>query len=471
MAKKDITVPEIGEKITSGTVVGVMVKKGDKVRAEDPIIEFETDKAVVEIPAPEDGTISEVLVEEGQDVDVGAVIARLETEGGADADDEAEEPSKKETEAKDDKAGEEQQEAGEEDEAEQDESSEEDVKKAEKDQPEEAEETEETEDAKDKKPSERMPKKGAVPGTQEGISARKSLAPASPTVRRLARELGADINDIEGTGPEGRITPDDVKAHVKQVVSGKKRSAPMDATRDLPDFSKWGQTEREDMTNVRRITAEGMARAWSTVAHVTQFDKADITFIEAFRKKYNPLVEKEGGKLTVTAVLLKVIASALQKYPRFNATVDMENEQIIYKKYCHIGMAVDTDRGLLVPVIRDVDKKGIKQLAIELVDISEKARSKKIAPEDMEGGTFTISNQGGIGGTDFTPIVYWPQVAILGVSRASVEPRYIDGEFQPRTILPLSLSYDHRANDGADAARFLRWVVEALESPFLLQFD
>lgn len=462
MAKKDITVPEIGEKITSGTVVGVMVKKGDKVRAEDPIIEFETDKAVVEIPAPEDGTISEVLVEEGQDVEVGAVIARLETEGGAEADDEAEEPSRKETEAKDDKAGEEQQEAGEEDEAEQDESSEKDVKKAEKDQPEEAEETEEPQDARDKEPSERMPKKEAVPGTQEGVSARKSLAPASPTVRRLARELGADINDIEGTGPEGRITPDDVKAHVKQVVSGKKRSSPKGAAHDLPDFSKWGETEREDMTNVRRITAEGMARAWSTVAHVTQFDKADITSIEAFRKKYNPLVEKEGGKLTVTAVLLKVIASALQKYPRFNATVDMENEQIIYKKYCHIGMAVDTDRGLLVPVIRDVDKKGLFELARELMTLSTKARDGKLLPADMQGGVFSISSLGGIGGTAFTPIVNAPEVAILGVSRTEMKPVWNGETFVPRLILPLSLSYDHRVVDGADGVRFTTLLVSLL---------
>lgn len=474
MAKKDITVPEIGEKITSGTVVGVLVKKGDKVRAEDPIIEFETDKAVVEIPAPADGTVSEVLVEEGQDVDVGAVIARMDTEGAAETEEEPEKEAEDEAEKKEEPEKKAEEETPEQEEPEpQKEAKEEepaDEEGAEEEPEEEPEEKEQPKKARKEAP--RIPEKKAVPGTQEGVSEKRAMAPASPTVRRLARELGADITSIEGTGPGGRITPDDVKAHVKQIVSGGKRKAPQAAAaRELPDFTQWGEVEREDMTNVRRLTAEGMANAWNTVAHVTQFDKADITAIEAFRKKYGAIVEKEGGKLTVTAIVLKVIGAALQKFPRFNASVDMSAEQIIYKNYCHVAMAVDTDRGLLVPVIRDVDKKSIKQLAIELVEISDKARSKKISPEDMEGGTFTISNQGGIGGSDFTPIVYWPQVAILGMSRASVEAKYIDGEFQPRTILPLSLSYDHRANDGADAARFLRWVTEALENPFLLDFD
>jgi pyruvate dehydrogenase E2 component (dihydrolipoamide acetyltransferase) len=459
MSKQDITVPEIGEKITSGTVVGVMVKQGDRVRAEDPVIEFETDKAVVEIPAPADGVITEVLVKEGQDIDVGAVIARMDTQTDA----QAEPESEAESDADD---GDEPEQDADAQKSSDEQTEQEASAKTETPEPRPEEKTSDSQEA-----SRRMPERESVPGTQEGVATASSLAPASPTVRRLARELGADINQIDGSGPGGRITPDDVKSFVKQVVSGRSRPTSGAAVPELPDFSRWGDIEREDMTTVRRITAEGMANAWTTVAHVTQFDKADITALEQFRRQYNPLVEKEGGKLTVTAILLKVIASALQRFPRFNATVDMNAGQIVYKSYCHVGIAVDTDRGLLVPVIRDVDKKGIKQLSIELKDVSDRARSKKVSPEDLEGGTFTISNQGGIGGTDFTPIVYWPQVAILGVSRAGVEPRFIDGEFQPRTMLPLSLSYDHRANDGADAARFLRWVTEALENPFLLHFD
>jgi pyruvate dehydrogenase E2 component (dihydrolipoamide acetyltransferase) len=238
-----------------------------------------------------------------------------------------------------------------------------------------------------------------------------------------------------------------------------------------PDFGRWGNIEREEMSKVRSITAKNMSAAWSAIPHVTQFDKADITELERFRKKYSRIVEDAGGKLTVTAVLLKVIAAALEHFPRFNASIDVGKNEIIYKKYYHIGMAVDTDRGLLVPVIRDVNKKSIVELAVELTELAEKARRKQIRPDDLEGGTFTISNQGSIGGTDFTPIIYWPQVAILGVSKASTLPAYIDGELKPRKILPLSLSYDHRVNDGADAARFLSWVVEALEHPLLLSFE
>ena len=236
----------------------------------------------------------------------------------------------------------------------------------------------------------------------------------------------------------------------------------------LPDFSRWGKIEKVSLRGVRRKTAQHLALAWNTIPHVTQFDKADVSELEGLRKRFSPKAEKAGGKMTMTAIALKVVASALKAFPQFNASIDMATEEIIYKRYINIGVAVDTDRGLLVPVIRDVDKKNIIELAVELSTVSAKARDKKLAAEDMEGGSFTITNLGGVGGTAFTPIVNYPEVAILGISRSQVEPVWMSDKFEPRSLLPLSLSYDHRIIDGADAARFLRWVVDALEQPFLL---
>jgi pyruvate dehydrogenase E2 component (dihydrolipoamide acetyltransferase) len=239
----------------------------------------------------------------------------------------------------------------------------------------------------------------------------------------------------------------------------------------LPDFSRWGEIDRQPMRAVRRKTAEHLSAAWATIPHVTQHDLADITHLEDLRKKYAKQAEASGANLTVTAIAVKIVASALRVFPQFNASIDLANEAIIFKKYVHVGVAVDTDRGLLVPVIRDADTKNILQLAVELTQLSEKARNRKLSLEEMQGGCFSISNLGGIGGTSFTPIVNAPEVAILGISRARMEPVYrgpASGDFYARLMLPLSLSYDHRAIDGADGARFLRWVAEALEQPFLL---
>ena len=234
----------------------------------------------------------------------------------------------------------------------------------------------------------------------------------------------------------------------------------------LPDFTKWGEVERKPMSNIRRKTAEHLGNAWNMIPHVTQHDKADITGIDALRKQYGARVERSGGKLTVTAVALKIVEAALRRFPQFNASIDQAKNEIVYKKAIHIGVAVDTDRGLLVPVIRDVDKKGIAELAADLAKASEKARAGKLSLDEMQGGGFTITNLGGIGGTAFTPIVNWPEVAILGMSRGGYEPVYNGQTFEPRMMLPLSLSYDHRVIDGADGARFLRWVAEAFEQPF-----
>jgi pyruvate dehydrogenase E2 component (dihydrolipoamide acetyltransferase) len=295
-------------------------------------------------------------------------------------------------------------------------------------------------------------------------------APAAPSVRRMARELGVDIAQVAGTGDAGRISIEDVKAHAKRLVTGAARSGGSSAE-PLPDFTRWGQVERQPMRAVRRKTAEHLTAAWTTIPHVTQGDLADVTGLEELRKRHAKSVEAAGGNLTVTAIAVKVAAAALKVFPQFNASIDLGSDEIILKKFVNIGVAVDTDRGLLVPVIRDADRKNILQISVELKQLSEKARNRKIALEEMQGGCFSISNLGGIGGTYFTPIVNAPEVAILGISRASIQPRHDNGAFVPRLMLPLSLSYDHRVIDGADGIRFLRWVVEALEQPFLLSLQ
>jgi pyruvate dehydrogenase E2 component (dihydrolipoamide acetyltransferase) len=307
---------------------------------------------------------------------------------------------------------------------------------------------------------------GKVAGTD------RDPIPAAPHVRRLAREIGVNIRSVPGSGPGGRITEDDVKQCAKNALM--QASVAAQAPRssfvepELPDFAKWGKTERVSIRGVRRKTAEHLRQAWNTIPHVTQQDRADITELEQLRAKFAPRAEEAGGKMTVTAIALKVCASALKVFPQFNASIDMGKEEIIYKQYINIGVAVDTDRGLLVPVIRDVDKKNIVELAAEMTQLSKKARERKLTVEEMEGGTFTITNLGGIGGTGFSPIVNHPEVAILGLSRSRMEPEWVNNKFEPRLILPLSLSYDHRLIDGADAARFLRWIAEAFEQPFLL---
>jgi pyruvate dehydrogenase E2 component (dihydrolipoamide acetyltransferase) len=292
--------------------------------------------------------------------------------------------------------------------------------------------------------------------------------PAAPSVRRLARELGVDISLISGTGQGGRISLDDVQAYVRAAMAGGAPAHAAGAAVPLPDFNKWGEVERKPMSNIRRKTSEHLSHAWVTIPHVTQHDKADITALEALRKQYGPQAEKAGGKLTVTAIALKIVAGAIRRFPQFNSSLDIASGEIVFKKSVHVGVAVDTERGLLVPVIRDVDRKGIVELSVELARASEKARAGKLTLDDMQGGGFTITNLGGIGGTSFTPIVNWPEVAILGVSRGSQEPAWNGSSFDPKLMLPLSLSYDHRVIDGADAARFLRWVAEAFEQPLVM---
>ena len=446
----EFTLPELGENISQGDLVRLMVAPGTKVSEGQPVMELETDKAVVEVPSSVNGVVKEVKVKEGEKIKVGQVIFTLE--GGA----AAPEPAKKQTGPVEYVTGQTgarlafqaaiRAEGKTEEQA------------LPPDQPQLA-------------PSAfSMPLQlGKVAGTEH-----RQPVPAAPSIRRLARELGVDIYEVNGNGPGGRISEDDVKARAKGLISAVISAAQAPpvaghfAAPKLPDFSKWGKTERVSMRGVRRKTAEHLAESWNTIPHVTQQDRADITELEQLRARFAPKAQEAGGKMTVTAIALKVCAAALKVFPQFNASIDIEKEEIVYKQYIHIGVAADTDRGLLVPVIRDVDKKNIVELAVELSQLSKKARDKKLTPAEMEGGTFTITNLGGIGGIGFTPIVNLPEVAILGLSRSRMEPEWINGKFEPRLILPLSLSYDHRLIDGADAARFLRWIAEAFEQPFLL---
>lgn len=455
----EFKLPELGENIESAEVLDVLVSVGDTISTDTPVLEIETDKATIEVPSDVSGVVKEVLVSAGQSAKVGQTVLRLEAVAG-EAGSEPEPEPQAEQEAEAEPKAEPEAESGPEAESEPE-------AEAER-QP----EPERTAPTVASLPPTKKPGQNGAPGTP------RSLAPAAPSTRRLAREIGVDINLVPGRGPGGRISIDDVKAFAKTVMrsigggtavaQAAPVSAPAAAAAPLPDFSKWGEVRREKMSGIRRKTAQQMSLAWTTIPQVTQFDKADITALEALRKQINQSSE---AKVTVTAILLKVMGSALKKFPNFNASIDLASEEIVYKDFYNIGVAVDTERGLLVPVVHDVVGRNIAELAGELNTIAEKARNRKIGPDDLQGSCITITNLGGIGGYAFSPIVNPPEVAILGVARASMEPVFGDGRFRARLMMPLCLSYDHRLIDGADAARFLRWICEALENPALLAFE
>ncbi len=444
----DFRLPELGENIDQGDLVRLMISPGSKVSEGQPVMELETDKAVVEVPSSVTGTVKEIKVKEGEKVKVGQVIFTLE--GGASSPEKAKHaPVEHISEQHEARLS---------------------LQAAIRAEGKTAAQVFLPDQPPPLAPTAfAMPEQlGKVAGTEH-----RAPAPAAPHVRRLAREIGVDIYEVKGTGPGGRIREDDVKAFAKSLLTSAAAAAGAAQGRqfaqpELPDFTKFGKVERVSMRGVRRKTAQHLWEAWTTIPHVTQQDKADITELEQLRARFAPKAQEAGGKMTVTAIALKVCASALKVFPQFNASIDMSKEEIIYKQYINIGVAVDTDRGLLVPVLHEVDKKNIVELAAELTQLSKKARDKKLLPSEMEGGTFTITNLGGVGGTGFSPIVNFPEVAILGLSRSSMEPVWMNGKFEPRQVLPLSLSYDHRLIDGADAARFLRWIAEAFEQPFLL---
>ena len=419
----EFRLPELGEGIESGQVIEVLVAPGDRVSVEQPLLEVETDKAAVEIPSPADGTVIEVCVSTGDTVGINQLLVKIDGEGEKPSSEKDASPGAAAKEGK--------------------------TVAAEKPVP------------KTKPPGEKQP---SPPGVSVGSEAAAGPleVPAAPSVRRLARELGVGLRSVPGTGPRGRILERDVKAHAKAIIKSASSAPAEPAEPPLPDFSRWGETAAESFSTVRKLTAERLTQAWAA-PHVTQFDKAYVSRLEDLRKLNKEKVAAAGGNLTVTAILVKAISGALSEFPKFNSSIHMGSSTIVYKKYINIGVAVDTERGLLVPVIRDADKKDITEISVELTDISSAAREKKLSADRLRGGTFTITNLGGIGGVFFTPILNPPEVAILGVSRSSVEPAYVKGELVGKLMLPLSLSYDHRLIDGAEAARFLRWLCETLE--------
>ena len=422
----EFKVPDLGENIESADVINVLVKNGDIISKDDGIIEIETDKATVEVPSSVTGKIIKVNVKTGDKVKVGDVLIKVESTDSISTIKKDVEEVKKES-GEEEKMG--------------------------------AVEKNDTVkgEVEEMKPGERDEQPPILRGS----------APAAPSVRRIARELGVDINQVPGTGANGRISMDDVKAYVKKIMQSKDEGVGLGIKKEaLPDFTKYGGIERVPMNKIREKTATHLSYAWAVTPHVTQFDKTDITEFEKDRKELSKQVEKHGAKLTVTSILIKIISEGLKKFPQFNSSIDMEKKEVIFKRYINIGVAVDTEYGLLVPVIKNANEKNLVEISVELNELAQKARDKKLSLEEMQGGCFTITNLGGIGGTYFTPIVNSPEVAILGISRGNYEPVYTkEGNFEPRLMLPLSLSYDHRIIDGADAIRFLRWVCEALEEP------
>jgi pyruvate dehydrogenase E2 component (dihydrolipoamide acetyltransferase) len=437
----EIKLPALGENVAAGDVVDVKVNVGDNVKEGQALVEVEAEKSTVEVPSPQAGRIVRIHIKKGDKVKTGQALMTIEGSNGKPTTAPvAQAPAQAVAAAPEAKV---QPEA---------------VQPEAKVQP-------EVPAARRPAAADGKPEPGAAPAAPAAAPLHdEAVVPAGPATRKLAREWGIDLGQVPGSGPKGRVTQEDVKDFVRTVASGGgPRGVPV-AAPHLPNFEQWGPVEYKPFDSIRRKTAEHVSIAWTTVPHVTQHDSADVTDIEAFRKQQ----ETKGPKLTVTAFVLKACAIVLKEFPQFNASLDLAKGQLVLKRYCHLGVAVDTERGLLVPVLRDVDRKSVYEIGTEMAELAQRARLKKISAEDLRGGSFTISNLGGIGGTGFTPIVNYPEVAILGLSRSRVQPAYRDGQLVPRLLLPLSLSYDHRVIDGADAARFTRRLAEMLENPLLM---
>jgi pyruvate dehydrogenase E2 component (dihydrolipoamide acetyltransferase) len=458
----EIKLPQLGENLTGGDVLDVRVKPGDTVSQGQTLLEVEAEKSTVEVPSPIPGRITQMLVHKGDAIQVGQTLCLIEATDGAKQEGPKEAPVREapaaQTEPEPRKAAKRGEEPSKPEEAEQQ------VAAA---VPADGSAKQRREAEKPAAADQRSEAKPAADGRQRAepspVPVGEKTVPAGPATRRLARELGVDLRLVPGSAPSGRVTQEDIKAYIRGLATATPVRGPGVQVPPLPDFERWGPIERRPLDGVRRKTAEQMGLAWSVVPHVTQQDQADISDLDAFRRQ-----QQGGPKLTVTAFALKAAAIALRQFPQFNASLDLAGGQLVLKRYYHIGVAVDTDRGLLVPVLRDVDRKSIHELAQELAAVAERARQKKLQPDEMRGGTFTITNLGGIGGTGFSPIVNYPEVAILGLSRSRLQPVVRDGQIVPRLVLPLSLSYDHRVIDGADAARFARRIAELLENPLMM---
>jgi pyruvate dehydrogenase E2 component (dihydrolipoamide acetyltransferase) len=470
---QEFKLPDVGEGIESGTVVAVLVAEGDRIEVDQPVIELETDKAVVEIPSTVSGVVTKVHVSAHSEIRIGQVVLSVDAPaagkaGGGEA------PAAQRDEAA---AGRQAPARAEEIVDVDEEAGEPDVDSRYDPRFDAAAVDTREAGATEGAPSATAPVapgSAPVPSSRNGRDGQRgNQIPAAPSVRRLARERGVDLAAVHGSGILGRISAEDVERVASGGGAPAAAQAPAAPSVKLPDFTTWGEVERRPMSGIRKATVRSMTTAWASVPMVTHFDKADATDFESLRKRSKAIAEAAGVKLTPTAMLLKVVASALRKFPDFNASLDVERQEIVYKRYVNVGVAVDTEHGLLVPVVKHADRKSMLELAGELGALADRARARKLGPDDMSGGNFSISNLGGIGGTGFTPIVNPPDVAILGVSRSAYEPHWdaATERFVPRLVMPLALSYDHRLIDGASAARFLRSLCEAIEDPFRMVLE
>lgn len=437
----DLRLPDLGEGIESADVLSVLVSVGQAVDAGDSVIEIESEKATLEVPADAAGTVIGIHVKSGDTIAVGQPVLTLEPDG-------AETPSAP---------------AASEAQPQVDEAPGPSADGA----PADAEAAPRSASVEPPPASAGPDVHVAPPFADAETDADGRPVAAAPSVRIFAREIGVDVRQVEGSGPGGRISMDDVKAHARRRPA----EPTADRAEPLPDFAQWGAIERVRLSRLRRTLADNLSRSWTTIPHVTLFHEADVTDVEALRAEYKERAAAQGAKLTITAFILPVVAAALKAHPEVNASLDLAAGEIVQKRYYHLGVAADTERGLLVPVVRDVDTKGVIQIAAELTDIAERARAGKVVPDEMQGATFTISNLGGLGTGFFTPIVNPPEVGILGVGRAIPRSTLHDDAMQTRLMLPLSLSFDHRALDGADGARFLSWIVDALQRPTMLTME
>lgn len=420
----DVRVPRLAEGVESATVANILVSAGDRIEKDQVILELETEKAVGPIPSPASGQVAKIHVKPGDEVNVGQALITLTQEGAGEKTPPPEKKAPPPAEAK----------------------------------------------AARQAPEPRRPAPAAevLPGDYKYESASGFPPPASPSVRKIARELGIDLARVKGTESGGRIGVEDLKSYIEQLQqrSSTPPSVPEKAPAATPpsvDFSRWGAVTKKPLSSLRRTIGQRMVESWSTIPHVTQFEEVDITHVTKLRKEYGPSWAKKGKHLTLTPFVLKAVVAALKKYPVFNSSLDEATGEVVFKNYFHIGVAVDTEAGLIVPVLRDVDKKRLADLAQELNDLVERTRKRKVSLEELQGGSFTISNQGGIGGGHFTPIINKPEVAVLGIGRSALKPVVKDGKVEARPILPLCLSYDHRVMDGADAVRFMTDIVGTLE--------
>ncbi len=440
MALINVTTPDLGG-AADVTVIEVLVKPGDAIEANASIVTLESDKATMDVPTAEAGVVKSIKVKVGDKVSGGSVLMTLESKSAAKPAEEKKAEKKVEKIA--DKTADKTEKV-------------EKIKKAEK-----PEKTEKKSSAQTEKPS---TKKSTTSEQKVLTGDLQSTADvhAGPGVRRFARELGVSIASVQGSGPKNRVLKEDVQTFVKNRLSQLPSSSSTLPSLPAIDFTKFGPVEMQALSRIKKISGKNLQRNWMMIPHVTQFGEADITELENFRQSHKAESEKQKIKLTPLVFVMKAVAASLKIFPHFNASLDASGENLVMKKYIHVGVAVDTPDGLVVPVVRDVDKKGLIDLAKELAEISEKARNKQLTPGDMQGGCFSISSLGGIGGTAFTPIINYPEVAILGISKSSYKPVYQQGEFVPRLILPLSLSYDHRVIDGADGARFITYLAGML---------